>query len=144
MNKIDKNFKTMMSNGLFKHASVLGSAIWFYLWCVARTTEEIVYDNDPTIRYGSVLGGMPVCSEESNHERELRTDFPDFTRWTLDEWRKKCVDANLIRTKRTPNGYIIEVINSVKFPNKKPTRREMWEKPKTSKKSDVGKIPNDF
>jgi hypothetical protein len=119
--KIDTNYKTIVPNKLFKLAESLGPAVWFYLWCVARTTKEIVYDNDPT-RYGSVLGGMPVSSET------LRTDL-DFSRGTLEEWRKRCVKAQLVRTKRAPVGYIIEVINSVKFPDCVPDERTVWEKP---------------
>jgi hypothetical protein len=140
MKRLDKNFKTIMPNNLSEYASFLGTAIWFYLWCVARTTKEIEYKNDPT-RYGCVLGSMPICSEN------LREDFADFSRWTFDGWRKKCVKANLIRAKRTPNGYIIEVIKSVKFPNTTPDKREMWsdvEKTSNHTASDVEKKPNHF
>jgi hypothetical protein len=127
--QLDTSFKTMMPNGLFARAVSLGPAIWFYLWCVARTTKEVVYDNDET-RYGCILGGMPVRTSD------IAADIPDITEWTLNEWRKKCVEAQLIRTKRTPAGYVIQVIGSVKFLKTPPERRQRWEK---LDEGDVGK-----
>ena len=132
---IDTKFKALLPNGLFIQASQLGAAVWFYLWCVARTTKEIVYDDDE-IRYGSVLGGMPVCFEV------IRQDFPDVSNRTAHRWRKTCVKAGIIRAKRTPLGYTIEVIRSQKFPDKEPERRTKWIKSVQKVESDGTKKSN--
>jgi hypothetical protein len=144
MKKMDQAFKTIMPNGLFSYADSLGPAIWFYLWCVARTTKEVSYGDDEQDdkRYGRVLGGMPVRNQD------LREDFPEFSDWTLNEWRKKCTEAKLIRTKRTPVGIVIEVIDSVKFPKEPPDWKESWKgdvggtlHQSEAKETDVGKSP---
>jgi hypothetical protein len=119
----------MMSNSLFAQAFTLGAAIWFLLWCVARSTKEIVYENDPT-RYGSVLGGMPVNTDR------VGTDFPEIGERTINRWRKVCVKEGVIRTKRTPIGYIIEVVGSAKFSNKIPEKRKSWTKKTEHSESD--------
>ena len=125
-------YKTTMPNGMFARCHELGEAIWFYLWCVDRTTREAMYENDET-RYGSVLGGMPVRTAI------VAADFPQIREWTINEWRKKCVEAGVLRTKRTPVGYVIEVVDSTKFNSKPAEKRNTWA---TKGNSVVGKTPS--
>jgi hypothetical protein len=102
-------FFTPVANTIFSKAYELGTALYYLLWCQARVTEE--YDetigNDQR-RIGRVLGGMPC------RDSDVQRDFPSISTWTIGEWRKKCAEADLIRVKRTPVGYGIEVLNSIK------------------------------
>jgi hypothetical protein len=88
-------------NGIFEHRKKIDGALWEFLWCLDRVTEEC--DG-----IGKVFGGAPVKLERI--AAELDGD-KESTRRHLG----KLKSGNYIRTLRTPYGLIIEVLNSRKF-----------------------------
>jgi len=95
-----------VANGLLEHAAKVQDAIWYFLYCIDKTTEEYLDDKTGQI-IGVVLGAMP-CSD-SDVARQLNV-----SRFTARRWREHLTAINYIRTKRTPIGYQIEVVNSKK------------------------------
>ncbi|MFY9527832.1 MAG: hypothetical protein WBC04_18400 [Candidatus Acidiferrales bacterium] len=87
-------------NGILEHLQPMGMAIWLYLWCLDRITQE-------REGVGYVLGGAPVKVEKIAEElgrsaRALRRD--------LGKLRSR-----YLRLRWTPYGYVIGVLNSRKF-----------------------------
>ena len=88
-------------NGVLEHRGRIGDAIWEFLWCL----DAITKDADGI---GIVHGGVPVKAERlaADLKRDVET-----TRKNLRKLREK----KYIRTRRTPYGFVIEVLNSKKF-----------------------------
>ena len=87
-------------NGILEHQSKMGMAIWLYLWCLDRITNE--QDG-----LGYVLGGAPVklkriADELGRSKRSLNRDL-------------KILRSRYLRLRWTPYGYVILVLNSRKF-----------------------------
>src|SRR5262249_55749562 len=79
--------------GIFEHAPALSDAVWLFIWCVARTTDES--DGDGT---GKVLGGIPICDERP--AAELRSPVK-----TVRRWRRMLTERGYVNVLRTPYGF---------------------------------------
>jgi hypothetical protein len=88
-------------NGILEHRDRIGEALWEFLWCLDRVTVE-------RNEIGLIFGGAPVKLETI--VGDLKSD-KESTRRHL----KKLEAAKYIRTRRTPYGQVIEVLNSKKF-----------------------------
>jgi hypothetical protein len=89
-------------NGILDHAKRIGPALWEFLWCLDKITEE---------REGSgiVLGGMPV--KVATIAADLEGSCKETVRRHLEDLQIK----GYIFRRKTPYGYRIEVLNSCKF-----------------------------
>jgi hypothetical protein len=96
-------------NGILEHRKRMGNAIWEFLWCLDRITDE-------TEGVGRVLGGQPVTL------RRIAKDVPGSDLETVRLHLETLVKEKYIRRRRTPYGYVIEVLNSRK--------REIWKSEK--------------
>jgi hypothetical protein len=88
-------------NGIFEHRKKIGEALWEFLWCLDRITSE-------RDAIGLVFGGAPVKIERII--ADLGGDKESIRRHL-----KKLESGKYIRTRRTPYGQVIEVLNSRKF-----------------------------
>jgi hypothetical protein len=93
-------------NELLSHNKKIGEAIWYLLFCFDKTTKEYLDDETGQCR-GRVLGTMPLG--DSDIAGPLHR-----SRHTVRRWREHLTKIGYIRTKRTPIGYIVEVVNSRK------------------------------
>src|ERR1700722_575513 len=102
-----QTFRIPVSNGLFEHCAAMGEAIWYFLWCIDKTTKEKQDDDGTGNLVGAVLGGMPVRDSIAALElgREVKT---------IRRWRGQLTEQGYIETKRTPIGYKIWVKKSKK------------------------------
>lgn len=99
----DKNSHPIpLWNGVFEHYDRIGGALWEFAWCIDRVTKE----RDGV---GLVLGGSPVKLRHILDD--LNGSRKETVRRHLDDLEVK----NYIRRRRTPYGYVIEVLNSRKF-----------------------------
>jgi hypothetical protein len=88
-------------NGVLEHCRRIAFAIWVFLWCLDKITEE-------RDGIGVVLGGSPVKIAQIAADLELGEHTV----------RRQCEcleRENYIRRRRTPYGFVIEVLNSRKF-----------------------------
>jgi len=106
-------------NGVFEHYGRIGDAIWEFAWCIDKITEE-------RQGVGIVLGGSPVKLRAIVDA--LKGSNKETVRRHLDGLEKE----NYIRRRRTPYGYVIEVLNSRKF--------GIWKHSKEKPQSDVSPI----
>jgi hypothetical protein len=95
--------------GLFEHAPIIGDAVWFFLWLIARTTDE-------ADGCGAVLGGIPI--HDDRPAQELR-----FPVKTVRRWRRTLVQHGYIETVRTPYGFRYTLLKSKKWQN--PQKRDL-------------------
>jgi hypothetical protein len=79
----------------------LGPALWEFLWCLDRITVEIG-------GVGKVRDGKPVKAEWIAADLEVNKE-------TVKRNLKKLTREKYLRLRRTAYGYIIEVMNSLKF-----------------------------
>jgi hypothetical protein len=88
-------------NGVLEHCSRIACAIWVFLWCIDKVTEE---------REGSgiVFGGAPVKMSKIAADLEIGEHS---VRRHFDQLEHE----RYIRRRRTPYGFVIEVLNSRKF-----------------------------
>jgi hypothetical protein len=98
-------------NGLLEHCSKMGEAVWYFLWCLDRTTKEETSEIGSDA-VGRVLGTMP-CSD-SDVAIALGV-----SKWTVRRWRLQLTEQGYITVTRTPIGYSIQVKNSKKFSKKR-------------------------
>jgi hypothetical protein len=89
-------------NGVFEHYARIGGALWEFVWCLDKITVE----RDGV---GLVLGGAPVKTERI--VRELKGSDKE----TVRRHMERLEAGNFIRRRRTPYGFVIEVLNSRKF-----------------------------
>jgi DNA-binding MarR family transcriptional regulator len=94
-----------MYSGIFepKHYKQIGSALWFFAWCISSTTKEAV--DEEGITWGQVLGKKPLKIPE------LAEPF-GVDEKTVRRWIKTLEEHGYIRVSRAPYGVIIEVKNS--------------------------------
>jgi hypothetical protein len=106
-----KTFSIPVSNGILtaEHYKRMKDAVWYFLWCVDRTTKEVADESGNV--YGVVLGGMP-CRDE-----DLAGTFGVHVN-TIRKWRKRLTKEGYIETTRTPIGYSIKVVKSKKWVGK--------------------------
>lgn len=104
-------FRIPVSNGILtpEHYQRMGDSIWYFMWCVDRTTKEVA-DGTGNV-YGTVLGGMPC------HDKDIASSFGVHVN-TIRTWRIRLTKEKYIKATRTPNGYSIKVLKSKKWPNR--------------------------
>ena len=88
-------------SGIMEHCGRIGSALWEFVWCIDKITEE-------RDGIGVVLGGAPVKVEQiagdlERGEHSVRRNL------------KRLEDEKYIERTRTPYGFTISVRNSLKF-----------------------------
>jgi hypothetical protein len=88
-----------------EHRERIGKATWEFLWCLSRTTSEIIEDGE---RVGIVFGGKPVTY------KEIEDDLGG-SRSTIKRNIERLETENYISVTRTPRGQIIKVMKSKKF-----------------------------
>jgi hypothetical protein len=108
-------------NGIFEHFGRIGAALWEFEWCIDKITKE-------RNGVGIVLGGKPVKLEEIT--RDLKGSHKETVRLHLRSLERE----KYIRRKKTPYGYVIEVLNSRKF--------GIWKLSAEKKKSEAEKPEN--
>lgn len=89
-------------NGIFDHYARIGKALWEFIWCVDHVTKE-------RDGMGLVHGGAPVKIER------IASDLRGSDRETVRRHLTQLQDAGYIRSRRTPYGQVIQVVNSRKF-----------------------------
>ena len=90
----------------------IGDAIWCFLWCVDRTTSEIVRNGECQ---GRVLGGYVVPTRRISEELGLSAE-------QVGEQLKRLSGARYLRVVPRDDGYVIEVRRSIKWKNCSPKR----------------------
>jgi hypothetical protein len=88
-------------NGVLDHRKRIGPALWVFLWLLDVITGE----KDGV---GLVLGGAPV--KASKIAKGLA-----FDKWTVLQHLQMLEVGRYIKRRRTPYGFVIEVLNSRKF-----------------------------
>ncbi len=88
-------------NGLLEHCERIGSAIWEFLWCLDKITEE-------EDGIGKVLGGAPVKAERITGDLKRG-------KTVVSKNLQRLKQEGYLKLRRTPYGYVIEVTNSLKF-----------------------------
>jgi hypothetical protein len=96
-------------NGILEHAARIGEALWEFLWMIDKITAE----KDGV---GIVLGGAPVKLETIAHDLSTH-------KRTIRRHVEKLEAESYIRRRRTPYGYVFEVLNSRKFGIWNPNKR---------------------
>jgi hypothetical protein len=102
-----QTFRIPVSNGLLEHCAEMGEAIWYFLWCVDKTTKEKDDDDGTGNFLGSVLGGMPI--NDSDVALALGKEVK-----TIRRWRNHLTEKSYLKTQRTPIGYRVWVKKSKK------------------------------
>lgn len=87
----------------------VGDAVWSFLWCVDRTTSEVMRNGECR---GRVLGGYVVPTGRISAELGLPEKI-------VREQLEKLADLQLLTLIPRDDGYIIEVRRSVKWQNRK-------------------------
>jgi hypothetical protein len=88
-------------NGILDHRARIGPALWVFLWCLDRITEE-------ELGVGFVLGGTVVAVDR------IACELQDSDR-TVRRHLQRLAKHGYIGLKRAPYGFIITVANSRKF-----------------------------
>jgi hypothetical protein len=102
-----KTYRIPVSNGIFEHYPKLKDARWLLDLFVDWTTKEVqVADGSFD---GLVLGGKPIRDEDT------AGPFRCSSR-TTRRWRQRLAGYGYISQLRTPNGYVIRVKKSKKWP----------------------------
>ncbi len=102
-----QNFNIGAKRGLLddKHMNAMGTSIWLYLWLI----DKQIKDSD------LVLFGKPITFEM------VQESFNTLSRRTYVRWVACLVDNGYIKTKRTPNGFIISIQKAKKWDNNTPS-----------------------
>lgn len=105
-------------NGILDHRRQMGSAIWEFIWCVDKIIDE---ENG----VGMVLNAKPVKLQD------IVADIPGSDLETTRLHMCKLEMGGYIKRRRTPCGYVIQVLKSKK--------RDIWksEKPQNAGKETV-------
>jgi hypothetical protein len=96
---------------LLRQCHELRGAIWLYLWANDKTTLEVKQGN---LRLGAVLGLSPV--KDSRIAADLSVDEK-----TIRSWRRTLVRLDLLRQHRTPTGYQLIVVDTMRWPQTCPS-----------------------
>ena len=105
----NKTFRIPVSTGLFEHYPRIEESIWFFLWAIDKTTQEIPDPDEPGKKLGVVLGGKPQTDEE------IAKSFPGASVRTIRRYRTKLVHQKYLKQRRTPCGHSLWVRNSQKW-----------------------------
>lgn len=102
-----RTFPLTFSSGLFtaKHRKRMGMAIWIFGYLVDRITKEEEYKGRWV---GIVSGGAPVKATDIAKHLDLDEG-------TVRSQLERLENKGYIRRRRTPRGYVIEVLNSKKW-----------------------------
>jgi len=92
-----------------EHTAKIGDAIWCFLWCVDRTTSEVVRDGE---RRGRVLGGYVTPTVRISAELGLSEQ-------SVHEQLKQLAGGDYLYLIPRDDGYVIEVRHSVKWLNRR-------------------------
>jgi hypothetical protein len=100
-----------VSSGLLSadHVAKIGDAIWTFLWCVDRTTSDVMRDGE---RRGRVLGGYLTATSRIAAELGL-------TEKTVQDQLEQLAGAHYLQLLPEADGYIIEVRHSIKWKNRR-------------------------
>lgn len=101
-----RTFRIPVSTGIFDHHPEIGDAIWLLLYYIDKTTAEVPGANGKFT--GIVLGGRPV------RDREAAERFSCAVK-AVRRWRLRLEYHGQIRARRTPFGFVVEVVNSQKW-----------------------------
>jgi hypothetical protein len=104
----EKTFRIPVSTGIFEHCPHILDSVWLFLWYIDKTTSESNGE-------GSILGGMPIA--DSKPAAVLKVPVK-----TVRSWRLRLERNGYIRTRRTPYGHVITLLNSMKWPAKSAQR----------------------
>ncbi len=88
-------------NGLLEHRKRIGPALWEFLWCLDRITQD-------RGEVGIVNGGAPVKAERIARNLKVSTR-------TIKQNLRRLVTEGYLKLRRTPYGNVIQVMNSSKF-----------------------------
>lgn len=96
-----------MYSGIFepKHYKQIGTALWFFSWCISATTKEVM--DEEGVTWGHVLGKKPLKLSEMAEPFGVDEK-------TVRRWIKSLEQYGYIRVSRAPYGIILEVRNSKK------------------------------
>lgn len=89
-----------------KHRDNIGIAVWEFLWCIDRTTQEREDENGDI--WGIVLGGKPIQAEEISDSLGTHPE-------TVKKNLRRLDNFGYLMLKRTPYGNIIHVGKSLKW-----------------------------
>jgi hypothetical protein len=114
-----------------KHVAEIGAALWCYLWCIDRTTEDVMRGGE---RRGKVLGGRPV--PVSRIAQELGLPEKD-VQCQLDQLARR----GYIERSDHPEGCRIEVRRSIKWLcRNRSTRKKQASAPPTFPSPDTRQV----
>ncbi len=88
-------------NGLLEHRKRIGPALWEFLWCLDRITQD-------RGEVGIVNGGAPVKAERIARNLKVSTR-------TIKQNLRRLTTEGYLKLRRTPYGNVIQVMNSSKF-----------------------------
>jgi hypothetical protein len=109
-----KTYRVPVDTALFEHFHEIRDSVWALIWYTDKVTKEVP-DGKGSIE-GIVLGGRPIRDEEL-------ADAFGCSRKTSRRWRQRLTKFGFIRTRRTPNGFVIFVANCKKWPNRAPVAK---------------------
>lgn len=116
MNGDEPSHPIYLWNGVLeqKHVTNIGPAVWLFLWCIDRTTEErpTKKPNETSGAYeGWVYGGMPMTLERIAEEMHT-------SRRSVQRHLERLCEHGYLRITLAPHGLIIRVQNSCRWPKK--------------------------
>lgn len=91
-----------------EHNQRMGPAIWVFLWCISKTTKEVIIENE---QLGIVLGGKSVKYTEIAEDLGV-------SKKTISRYIGDLVEHGYLKTIQAKYGVIIQVRRSKKFPSK--------------------------
>ena len=106
-------------NGILDHRQQMGSAIWEFIWCIDKIIDE-------KSSVGMVLNGAPVKL------KDIVADIPGSDLETTRLHMRKLEKGGYIKRRRTPCGYVIQVLKSKK--------RDIW---KSEKPQNIVSLPEE-
>jgi hypothetical protein len=115
-------------NGILDHRERIGGAIWEFLWCLDKVSVE----KDGV---GMVLKGTPVKLEK------IVAGIPGSDYETVRLHMITLEEHKYIRRRRTPYGFVIEVLNSKKFNIWKPENPQNTDSPRAESPQNTGREP---
>lgn len=132
----NRSYPIPVWNGILEHCDRIGTAIWEFLWCLDKVTEEDEHG------VGWCLGKTPIDS--TRIARELK-EHPNTAYANLERLERF---GYLVRP-RTPRGYLIGVRNSRKFDafrrqnEPKSDRQDVADHPKSDSQKTVNQSGGD-
>jgi DNA-binding MarR family transcriptional regulator len=108
VNGMPDSYPFPVYSGIFepKHYKQIGSAIWFFLWCIKSITEES--EDAEGVTWGHVYRGAPL------KQPDLAEPFGVDSK-TVSRWIKTLEEHGYLKVTRAPHGLILAVHNSKKY-----------------------------